>query len=206
MSRNREWARRSGLIRLRAALAGGLVLGVGAAVTLASWTDSESSKGSFTASVFATQSSANGTTFVANPATPGATLTFSAAGMAPGVDNYAFLDVRTTASTTVGGTVTLTSATAAGLLAPGLGYRVVRIPVSTTCAAAAFTGSPTFVAGDATTYLAVTIVPVSPVASTIAAAGGSTRLCVDLRILTTAPSSLQGTSAAVTWQFTAVSS
>jgi predicted ribosomally synthesized peptide with SipW-like signal peptide len=206
VSRNREWARRSGLLRLRAALAGGLVLGVGAAVTLASWTDSESSKGSFTASTFATQSSADGTTFAANPSAPGATLTFSAAGMAPGVDNYAFLDVRTTASTTVGGTLALTSATATGLLAPGLGYRIVRIPVSTTCASTVFTGSPTFMAGDATTYLAVTTVPASPVASAIAAAGGSTRMCVDLRILTTAPSSLQGTGGVVTWQFTAVSS
>ncbi|SFH86076.1 hypothetical protein E3O11_09355 [Cryobacterium levicorallinum] len=38
--------------RIRAVLAGGLVLGLGAAVTLAAWNDSEFARGSFAASGF----------------------------------------------------------------------------------------------------------------------------------------------------------
>ena len=43
--------------RVRAVLAGALVLGVGASVTLASWSDSEYAAGTFTASTFRLESS-----------------------------------------------------------------------------------------------------------------------------------------------------
>jgi len=198
-------ARRGGHIRLRAVLAGGLVLGVAAAVTVAAWTDTEFGKATLTTSTFATQSSANGTTFASNPASPGATLAFAATAMLPTVSSYALLDVRTTAATNVAGTVRLTSATAAGSLGPALEYRAIRTTTATTCNAAAFTGTPTFVAGAATTYLAVTTVPASPVSSPIALAGGAIRFCFDVRVRAGAANTLQGTTATVTWQFTATS-
>ena len=48
----------------RAILAGGLVLGVGAAITLANWNDSEFVNGTFAAGIFALEgSSTDGTTF-----------------------------------------------------------------------------------------------------------------------------------------------
>lgn len=198
-------ARRSRYFRLRAVLAGGLVLGVAAAVTVASWNDSEFSRSTLTTSTFATQSSADGVTFASNPAAPGATLTFAATAMEPTVSTFALLDVRTTSATTVAGTVQLTSATATGTLAPALEYRAIRTTTATTCNAAAFSGTPTFVAGGASTYLAAATVPATPVPSTVALGGGVIRFCFDVRVKAGAANSLQGTTAALTWQFAAAS-
>ncbi len=198
-------ARRGGHLRLRAALAGGLVLGVAAAVTVASWTDSESSRTTLATSTFATESSADGTTFASHPTSPGATMTFAATAMAPTVSSFALLDVRTTAATTVAGIVRLTSTTATGALSPALEYRAVRITTATTCNAAAFSGTPTFVAGGASAYLAATTVPASPVSSPVPLGGGAIRFCFDIRVEAGAANTLQGTTATVTWQFTATS-
>lgn len=70
-------------------LAGGLVLGVGAAVTLAAWNDSEFANGEFGTGTFEFQGSIDGTTFVEH-ATAGeaAALTFET-----GADNLAPGDV-----------------------------------------------------------------------------------------------------------------
>jgi predicted ribosomally synthesized peptide with SipW-like signal peptide len=205
MFRRVQGARREALVRLRAVLAAGLALGVGAVFTLASWTDSEVAGNSFTASTFATQSSPDGTTFAANPSSPGATLAFGATAVAPLVSNYAFLDIRTTPATTIGGTVRLTSATASGTLAPELEYRAIRTATSTGCALAAFSGSPTYVAGSASTYIAVATVPGTIVASPITSAGGTLRFCFDVRVVSGAANSLQGANATATWQFTTIS-
>ncbi|WP_405474452.1 SipW-dependent-type signal peptide-containing protein [Paenarthrobacter ilicis] len=77
------------LLRLRAVLAGALVLGVGSSVTLAAWTDSDHATGSFGTSVFATESTAAkpyvaSGPWAANDTVPGATLLFQATGMSPG--------------------------------------------------------------------------------------------------------------------------
>lgn len=195
-------ARRGASIRLRAVLAAGLALGVGAAFTLASWTDSEVATSSFGAGIFATQSSSDGTSFATNSGSPGASLEFGATALGPLVSTYAFLDIRTTAATTIDGVVRLTSTTTSGPLAPSLEYRAIRIPTTTTCEPAAFSGSPTYVAGDASTYVAASTTPAGIVASPIASAGGSLRFCFDVRVAADADSSLQGTDGTVTWQFT----
>ena len=52
MARHRAPAQRRGYGRTRAVLAGAVVLGIGASITLASWTDDEFASGSFTASKF----------------------------------------------------------------------------------------------------------------------------------------------------------
>ena len=206
MASHRLAARRYRHTRLRAVLAGGLVLGIGAAVTLASWTDTENANGSFTASIFNTESTGATVNWASNTASPGATLVFAATAMSPSVSHYAALNVRTTATTNVAGTVALTSSTPAGTLAAVLEYRAVRTPLaSTACNSAAFSGSPTWVAGGASTWIASNTVPAVPVASAIAAAGGEIRYCFDVRILSTAATSYQGTTGTVTWLFTATS-
>jgi predicted ribosomally synthesized peptide with SipW-like signal peptide len=197
-------AGRRARFRVRALLAGALVLGVGATTTLASWTDSESATGSFTTSVFDTESSTTAGVWVDNLGVPGATLAFDATAMSPAVSFYAWLNVRTTAASTVGGTVTLTGATAAGTLAPVLEYRTVRTPASgTTCDAAAFSGTPTWIAGAASAYLAATAVPDTAIASAITSPSGELRYCFDVRVQSGADSSYQGTAATVTWSLTA---
>lgn len=195
--------------RVRALLAAGLVLGVGTAVTLAAWTDTENATGSFGASVFDTQSqSAGSPTYASNPSAPGATLTFNATQMSPGVSSFAWLNVRTTAATTVGGTVTLTAVTPTGALAPALQYRAVRLtnPSPTSpCDATAFSGTPTYIAGGSATYLPVSQLPVSAVANTIGAAGAQLGFCFEVRVMTGAANTYQGTTATVAWTFTGTS-
>ena len=58
--------------RIYAVLAGGLVLGVGTAVTLAAWNDSEFAKSTFTAGSFVFQGSTDGTAFADHASEAGA--------------------------------------------------------------------------------------------------------------------------------------
>lgn len=94
----------SGLRRRRifAVLAGGLVLGVGAAVTLAAWNDSEFAKSTFTTGSFTFQGSPDGTTFTDHASEGGAaSLTFSAGydNLAPGDKVYGGYALKLTGST-----------------------------------------------------------------------------------------------------------
>lgn len=195
--------------RVHAVLAAGLVLGIGTAVTLAAWADTENATGSFGASVFGTESqSAESPMYTSNTTSPGATLAFDAASMSPGTSYYAWLNVRTTPASTVGGTVNLTSSAATGGLAPALQYRAVRMPgpsPSSTCNGAAFTGTPVYIAGASASYLPVSQVPSTPVANPIGAAGAEVGFCFEVQITPGTPSSFQGETGAVTWTFTATS-
>ena len=196
---------------MRVLLAAGLVFGVGAFATLAAWTDNENATGSFGASVFDTQSASAGSpTYASNTAAPGASLTFNASAMSPGVSHYAWLNVRTTTATTVAGTVALTGiANNAGGLIGALQYRIVRtasVNPTSPCDATAFAGTPVFIAGAAATYLqANAAVPVTPVASPIAAAGGAIGYCFEVRVAPGSANTYQGTTGTVTWTFTSTS-
>jgi predicted ribosomally synthesized peptide with SipW-like signal peptide len=214
MARHRAPARPHRLQRLRALLAGGLVLGIGAAVTLAAWTDQEyASSGTFTASIFGTESSVDRVTWTSHDTSGNAaTLTFNATAMSPGALVYASINIRTTATTNVGGTVSLVSETNdAETLLDVLEYRAVRTAsVTATCDATAFTtGSPTYIVGDGTpTYVSITTVPGSPVASTITVPGGATpelRFCFEVQLPSGTANSYQGTTGTVTWLFSATS-
>lgn len=92
--------------RVQAVLAGGLVLGVGAAVTLASWNDSEFAGGVFGSAAFNLEGSTDGETYTDHDtAEAAAEMTFSADNMTPGETVYAPFWVRLDADTTVDGTV-----------------------------------------------------------------------------------------------------
>ena len=73
--------------RIRAVLAGGLVFGVGATMTLAAWNDSEHGNATFTAGRFDIVGATDGTTFSSHPVGTPAALSFSApfSAMAPGL-------------------------------------------------------------------------------------------------------------------------
>jgi hypothetical protein len=75
-----------------------------------------------------------------------------------------------------------------------------------TCDATAFTtGTPTFIAGGSATYLPVSQLPATAVANTIGAAGAQLGFCFEVRIMTGAANTYQGTTATVTWTFTGTS-
>ncbi|WP_458107591.1 SipW-dependent-type signal peptide-containing protein [Arthrobacter sp. R3-55] len=113
--------------KIRAILAGGLVLGVGAAITLAAWNDSEFSQGTFTAGAFNLEGSTDGTTFGENPVTAPATLGFTATpgNLAPGDVVTAPFAVRLDDTTTNDATVTVTTEASTGALT-GLTYSLTQ--------------------------------------------------------------------------------
>ena len=205
MPRHQAASRPLAFTRVRAVLAGALVLGVGGTMTFASWTDTEFGTASFSASIFDTESSADGGAWASNIAAPGATFTASS-GMSPLVSKYTTLDLRTTAASTVGGTITLATAAKSGTLADVLEYRIVRVASATTCAAGVFTAGATYIAGDFTTYIAGGAMPGSTPGSTITSPSGAFRYCFEVRIKSGTANSYQGSTGSLTWSFTGISS
>jgi predicted ribosomally synthesized peptide with SipW-like signal peptide len=194
--------------RLRAVLAGGLVLGLGAAVTLAAWTDQETAAGSFDASIFNTESSIDRTTWASNTNPPVATFT-AVTGMSPSSSTFAPFNVRTTAATTVAGSVTLTATTrtlTTGSLTEVLEYRIARLATATTTCNATNIAAGTYLTGAGGAWLDAGTLPASPVASAIGAAGAELRYCLEVRIKSTAANSYQGATGTLTWTFGAISS
>ncbi|WP_026818210.1 SipW-dependent-type signal peptide-containing protein [Arthrobacter castelli] len=114
--------------KIRAILAGGLVLGVGAAITLAAWNDSEFATGEFTAGEFNLQGSTNGTDFTEHSsAGDAATLPFSVdtANLTPGDVVTSPFAVRLDNTTDYDANVAVSTATTTGSVA-GLTYRLVQ--------------------------------------------------------------------------------
>ncbi|WP_236557588.1 SipW-dependent-type signal peptide-containing protein [Arthrobacter sp. 9AX] len=114
--------------KIRAILAGGLVLGIGAAVTLAAWNDSEFARGTFTAGDFNLEGSTDGAAFADHddPATP-ATLGFTVApdNMAPGNVVVAPFAVRLDDASSVDARVTVSTEGSTGALT-GLTYSITQ--------------------------------------------------------------------------------
>lgn len=113
--------------KIRAVLAGGLVLGIGAAVTLAAWNDSEFAQGTFTAGTFNLEGSTDGAAYSSNadPASPKQlAFTTSTANMSPGDVVSAPFAVRLDAATSYDTTVALSTPTPAPVA--GLTYTVTR--------------------------------------------------------------------------------
>lgn len=189
--------------RVRAVLAGGLVLGIGAAATLAAWNDSEFGAASFTAGRFDIVGAADGTTFSSH-ATVGAaaTLNFQLAptAMAPGTTTYALFSVRT-ANPSVAGTVQLTAGTPGGTgLATYLTYGV-RTIAGTTC------NGTTYPAGTSVVTDGSALTAGGASTQTVTANGASqVNYCIAVTLPTTAPNAAQGLTMSQTWQFQGTSS
>ena len=190
--------------KFKAILAGGIVLGVGAAVTLAAWTDDEWAEGVFGAGSFNVQGSTDGTTFTDHESEGGAAaLTFDLNGgdnMSPGDTVAAPFVLRLDGPTTYDATVALTSAAGGGDNASALTYEIVQVASAGECSATA-TGSSVVPAGtalDSTTGAADFDLS--------AGAGTATGDPVSLCFKVTAGDSLeQGQNTTAQWQFTATS-
>ncbi|RUR01448.1 SipW-dependent-type signal peptide-containing protein [Labedella endophytica] len=197
--------------RVRAVLAGGLVLGIGSAATVAAWNDGEYATATITAGTFQIEgSTSSATTGYSDHAasTSAAVLPFAPVVTAatPGTTTYASFWVRTK-STSVAGTVALqtpTFGTASTGLQSSLTYGVRLLGPSETCGSTAFStplGTTIVTAGTA---LGGTLAAPSP---TIAAASGAVhQYCFAITLPTTAPNTAQGLVAAPNWQFLATAS
>ncbi|WEK60631.1 MAG: SipW-dependent-type signal peptide-containing protein [Candidatus Microbacterium colombiense] len=202
--------------KVLAVLAGGLVLGVGAAAVLAAWNDSEFATGTFTAGSFNLQGSvagdvdANYSDHNVDTGGTAATLAFTlptglVGNMSPGDSVYAGFWVRLAPGTTTGANLVANGTTASAAATTNsdhLGYAVYQLAPGATCNAASATG--TAIATGVT--LDVQAATPSTVAltkgATAAVAGTAVQLCFKV----TADATLeQGTAATATWKFTATS-
>lgn len=196
-------ARRLRSRRIRAILAGGLVLGVGAAATLAAWNDSEYSTATFTAGTFDIVGATDGTTFSghATPATAAA-LNFQLppTAMAPGNTSYALFSVKT-ANPSVAGNLLLSAGTPGGTgLAAHLTYGVRTVATAVCDATTYSTGTVVVAAGSALTAGASGAQPVT--------ANGATQVnyCFAVTLPSTAPNTAQSLTMTQTWQILGTSS
>jgi predicted ribosomally synthesized peptide with SipW-like signal peptide len=195
-----------------ACLAGGVVLGVGAAVTLAAWNDDVFTQGTFTAGTFDVQGSTDGGTSWVEADTAGgaATLAFTLGGstlqtLSPGDTVYAPFALHTATGTTNGADISIPTVTGdGGAILPNLSYTLVETS-SATCDATAVAAADSTVivpAGTAITGGTSTTTAFSLDPATTTAAGAPTYLCY---AVTAGDALAQGQTGTVTWDFHATS-
>ncbi|ACZ21631.1 hypothetical protein Sked_17040 [Sanguibacter keddieii DSM 10542] len=209
-------------------LAGGAVLGLGATVTLAAWTDTEwvfagnaagDGPGLGTSSFEVEQNTTNPyaeATYVQDETNPGGALAFgvSALSLTPGDAVYAPVALRTVEGS-IAGSVTLQPAVAAdgitttdpgGALYGALTVRVAVSPTNTVCNAAAFTTGTIVATGPLATAAASTSQPLEGDGDSVQ------HYCFEITLPAsptlpggTVLADLQGRTAAPAWNFAAVS-
>lgn len=188
--------------RVRALLAGGLVLGVGAAVTLAAWNDSEFAQGTFTAGSFNLVGSLDGTTYANHAAlgSPAAlAFTVNPTKLAPLDVVYAPFAVELDAATTNAAVVTVSNGATSGVVS-ALTYTLIQ-PTTFGCTSST-TGTALVPAGTS-----VGTVPGSTTFNLAAGlsagvAGVPVYLCFKVTATALIAQAQTGTA---TWQLTAVS-
>jgi hypothetical protein len=201
--------------KLRAVAAVGLVLGTGATLVVASWTNSVFAESTFETGVFGIQGN------VGNPSTPGDWAEYDDAGsagvfafgvavtgMRPGGSAYAAVALRTIPFSAAAN-VTLQGADFTGdsVLYNALTYRVIE---SATCNAGAFGPSSTYVVGSNSSTSGL---GTGSAANAIALAAGTSSpgtaksFCFELALPTThwTTSGLPGSSTTLQWEFSATS-
>ncbi|MBY6678447.1 hypothetical protein HQ314_16125 [Rhodococcus sp. BP-332] len=197
--------------KVRALLAGGLVLGVGAAVTLAAWSDNVFGTAQFTAENWNVQgdfsAAGSGAWQEYNTAETAGTFNYTTgfSALSPGTTVYAPVALRVGLGTSAGGAydaaVTLRGATpTTGALTPLLTYQVVSGVTAANCAAGTITGG-------------ASVVPVGSAlgtgsaskAITLPKTGTALPLCfaVTLPATVSADQAAGKTTNSVTWQFQA---
>jgi predicted ribosomally synthesized peptide with SipW-like signal peptide len=186
----------------RALLAGGLVLGVGAAITLAAWNDSEFAQGTFGTGAFNLVGSTDGTTYaehatVGAPATLG--FTVSPTLLAPGDVVYAPFAVRLDAATTNAAVVTISNAASSGTVA-NLTYTLIQ-PSAFGCAAGT-TGTALVPASTAVGTVPASTTFALAIGTPPTEAGAPVFLCFKV---TAGALVAQGQTGTATWQFAAAS-
>ncbi|MDQ0728552.1 SipW-dependent-type signal peptide-containing protein [Microbacterium sp. W4I20] len=201
--------------KVLAVLAGGLVLGVGVAVTLAAWNDSEFATGTFTAGSFNLEGSVAGDVDASysdhnvDDGDAAATLAFDlpaniVGNMSPGDVVYEGFWVRLAAGTTTGADLVAagtTSSPAATSNTDHLGYSIYALAPGATCNAASAVGTPIATGATLDAQAGVTTTPLLE-GATATAAGTAVQLCFAV----TADATLeQGLATTATWEFTATS-
>lgn len=182
--------------RIRALLASGIVLGVGATATLAAWNDSEYAGGAVTAGHFTLEGSTDAVEYWSSDAGSAHILSFTPeSALYPGATDYAFFSVRTTGGS-LGGTVQVLAdeGNTAGLGAY-LTHGISQIE-GTTC------DEGTFDEGATVVERGTALDSGADAAQDLAANQESAvNYCLELHLPEDAPNDAQGQSASPTWEF-----
>ena len=189
------------LLRIRALFAGGLVLGVGATSTLASWNDAEYARSTFTAGKFGIEGKLPiESSYIKHASTDAALLNFSpnVAGLFPGGTSYAAFAVRTTTGS-MAGSVRLTAGIPSGALTE-LRYGVRTVSAMAQCNAAEYVNGGSVIPENSTLGTS------AAASQQLAADGTPVYYCFALSLPFGASSGMQGMSMTQTWQFIATSS
>lgn len=196
--------------KIGAVLAGGLVLGIGTAATLAAWNDSEFANGTFTAGAFNLEGSTDGTAYTDHStAGTAATLAFTlpaglVSNMSPSSTVYAGFWVRLAAGTTSAATLTASGATAdpaATSNSDHLSYAIYQLAPGATCNAASATGTPVASGATLDAQTGATAIPLAA-GATATDPGTAVQLCFRV----TADAALEPSLVTnATWSFTATS-
>lgn len=197
--------------KIKAILAGGLVLGVGAAITLAAWNDSEFATGTFASGEFNLQGSttAADSGYADHESAAGAAeldFTVPVANMAPDDVVYAPFFVRLAADTTSPADlalVALDSTDTSGTNSAELAYGVYAIDAAAACDATATSGTEL---GSGATLADDAAISGDTVSLAIGAPTTDPGAAVQLCFVVTASADLeQGAETVATWQLTATS-
>lgn len=207
---------------VKAVLAGGLVLGVGGAITLAAWTGNEFATGTFTSGSFGIEGSTVDTNlaaaFSSHAASPGATLSFSLENdnVSPNNTYYQPYALRTASGTATQASITASIVSSGAF--QGVSYALYDLGAGTagtafTCDADSIVNATTLIP---TTSLAVAVTEpaVLPLSSTLTLAAGTSgasptagapeNLCWVVTTGDTSDAGLaQNASSTAIWQFTA---
>jgi predicted ribosomally synthesized peptide with SipW-like signal peptide len=195
--------------KAKAILAGGLVLGIGAAVTLAAWNDSEFVFGEFGTGTFNVQGSADGVDFDdhASGAPAGLSFTTTVTNMSPNQTVAAPYALRIEQGSTYAASVTVGTASGTGGAAAQLTYGIFRVDSKSDCTPGAEATQATEIVPAETTFAATPSAVAGANNFTLAApADGSegtpTFVCIQV---TAGPGLPQGETAEATWEFVATS-
>lgn len=174
--------------KIRAIAAGGAVLGLGAAITLAAWSDSELASGFFQAGSFDIEGSADGVTWASHD-TEALALSFggteAAGNLAPNASVYQEYHLRNAGS--VPAYISYGDAMAGTLtLGTDITYGMAAVPAGGTCDEATFTAGTAVLAGEEFTL---------PV-------GGEQSYCFEVT-LADGYNSTAAENGTITWTFTA---
>lgn len=198
--------RRLRMTRFKALLAGGLVLGLGAAITLAAWNDSEFATGTFTAGSFNIQGSIDGSAWAEHASSGAAAeVTFST-----GFDNLSASQtvaapfvLRLDAASDYDSTVTVNSAVGSGTAETELTYEIIQVASVVACTPSATPNTAQIVPAGTVLDSVTGATSFSLTKSTNGTdPGASYFLCIQV---TASADLVQGTSATGTWEFLATS-
>lgn len=205
MRRGRHAERRArrpnAFARVRAVLAGAIVLGVGATVTIAAWTDQEHAQSEISAGTFSIESSVDGVQWRDHSAADPAVLPLDATGLYPGQSRAAWISIRSAAGS-VPGTVALDDVSLASAPDPDVNpNRALAEALTVRIATVTGPGSCQATLTDGELLTGIDTLPSTTVEAALPSSASVATFCVIVTLPSESPNAAQGGQVKPTWEF-----